>query len=267
MRTHTIYKTILAVFFFIFVTHISAVAAEKSEQAGGDFLAPLLSLFDIIRENHIVRGSIIIVLACIFSILISWFLLRVLNRISQKTNNSLDDRIVAKLRIPLFLSLLMTGVHRGLVTMPIPEHTGTLIGRIFLSIAIILWTMFAIQVASILLARLAQFNQQNSIVQQRTLTLFDNGAKVLILGVALYAFFVTWKINMTAWLTSAGIAGIAIGFAAKDTLSNLFAGVFIIADSPYSPTSLPVFLSLLTRHTRSVTISFSTKAEEARSWL
>ena len=31
----------------------------------------------------------------------------------------------------------------------------------------------------------------------------------------------------------AGIAGIAIGFAAKDTLSNLFSGVFIIADAPY----------------------------------
>jgi small-conductance mechanosensitive channel len=38
---------------------------------------------------------------------------------------------------------------------------------------------------------------------------------------------------MTAWLASAGIAGIAVGFAAKDTLSNLFSGVFILADAPY----------------------------------
>ena len=38
---------------------------------------------------------------------------------------------------------------------------------------------------------------------------------------------------MTAWLASAGIVGIAIGFAAKDTLANLFSGVFILADSPY----------------------------------
>ena len=38
---------------------------------------------------------------------------------------------------------------------------------------------------------------------------------------------------MSAWLASAGIVGIAIGFAAKDTLANLFAGVFILADSPY----------------------------------
>ena len=38
---------------------------------------------------------------------------------------------------------------------------------------------------------------------------------------------------MTAWLASAGIVGIAVGFAAKDTLSNLFSGVFILADAPY----------------------------------
>ena len=38
---------------------------------------------------------------------------------------------------------------------------------------------------------------------------------------------------MTAWLASAGIVGIAVGFAAKDTLANLFSGVFILADAPY----------------------------------
>jgi len=39
---------------------------------------------------------------------------------------------------------------------------------------------------------------------------------------------------VTAWLASAGIAGIAIGFAAKDTLANFFSGIFIMVDSPYN---------------------------------
>jgi small-conductance mechanosensitive channel len=42
-----------------------------------------------------------------------------------------------------------------------------------------------------------------------------------------------WNVDVTAWLASAGIVGIAIGFAAKDTLSNLFSGIFILADAPY----------------------------------
>jgi small-conductance mechanosensitive channel len=42
-----------------------------------------------------------------------------------------------------------------------------------------------------------------------------------------------WNIDGTAWLASAGVAGIAIGFAARDTLANLISGVSIIADAPY----------------------------------
>ena len=43
----------------------------------------------------------------------------------------------------------------------------------------------------------------------------------------------SWNINVTAIVASAGILSVAIGFAAKDTLGNLFAGIFIMADSPY----------------------------------
>ncbi|MFB3082861.1 MAG: mechanosensitive ion channel family protein, partial [Gammaproteobacteria bacterium] len=35
------------------------------------------------------------------------------------------------------------------------------------------------------------------------------------------------------WLASAGIVGLALSFAAKDTLANLFAGMAILVDAPY----------------------------------
>lgn len=38
---------------------------------------------------------------------------------------------------------------------------------------------------------------------------------------------------MTAFIASLGVMGLAVGFAAKDTIANLFAGVFILADQPY----------------------------------
>jgi small-conductance mechanosensitive channel len=48
-----------------------------------------------------------------------------------------------------------------------------------------------------------------------------------------YGIMLSWHVDLTAWLASAGILGIAIGFAAKDTLANFFSGVFIVADAPY----------------------------------
>jgi len=71
------------------------------------------------------------------------------------------------------------------------------------------------------------------LVQPQTLPLFDNLSKLLIVAVAGYVMFQIWGIDMTAWVASAGIMGLAVSFAAKDTLANLFSGVFILADSPY----------------------------------
>mgnify|MGYP002332389765 FL=1 len=49
----------------------------------------------------------------------------------------------------------------------------------------------------------------------------------------MYAVFLVWNIDLTAWIASAGILGLAISFAAKDTLANIVSGVFIMADAPY----------------------------------
>ena len=57
----------------------------------------------------------------------------------------------------------------------------------------------------------------------------------LLIAIALGTYMVlqVWSVDVTGWLASAGIVGIAVGFAAKDTLANLFSGVFILADRPY----------------------------------
>jgi small-conductance mechanosensitive channel len=59
------------------------------------------------------------------------------------------------------------------------------------------------------------------------------GLKLFMVGVFAYIFMAIWGIDGTAWLASAGVIGIAVGFAAKDTLANLISGVSIVADAPY----------------------------------
>jgi small-conductance mechanosensitive channel len=46
-------------------------------------------------------------------------------------------------------------------------------------------------------------------------------------------------INVMPFIAGAGVAGLAIGFAAKDTLSNLIAGVLLIIDRPFEVWSAP----------------------------
>ncbi|MFB6125103.1 MAG: mechanosensitive ion channel family protein [Halanaeroarchaeum sp.] len=51
-----------------------------------------------------------------------------------------------------------------------------------------------------------------------------------MLLVAIVAVLSAWKIEITPLLASAGIAGIAVGFAAKDTVANFFGSIALYVD-------------------------------------
>ena len=183
--------------------------------------------------NAWLQGSVVILATFLTASFLTWLIFKIVKKLTRKTRSTLDDRIATLARPPVYYSFLVTGFITGLNMMPLSDKIILLSGRCIRTVGLIIWTMFFIRMAHLVLTRMAQLADERSFVQRRTVTLFDNGAKVLIFAVSIYLFFMIWNIDMTAWLASAGIAGIAIGFAAKDTLSNLFAGVFILADAPY----------------------------------
>ena len=63
--------------------------------------------------------------------------------------------------------------------------------------------------------------------------LLNKFAGALIYALAIILALDILGINVMPFIAGAGIAGIAIGFAAKDTLSNLIAGVLLILDRPF----------------------------------
>jgi small-conductance mechanosensitive channel len=80
---------------------------------------------------------------------------------------------------------------------------------------------------------LSRIRDRFSFIEERTMPLFDIMLTIIVVAFAAYALLQVWNIDPTAWLASAGIVGLAVGFAAKDSLANLFAGFSIIADAPY----------------------------------
>ena len=56
---------------------------------------------------------------------------------------------------------------------------------------------------------------------------------VITIAIAIVLALDILGVNVMPFIAGAGVAGIAIGFAAKDTLSNLIAGVLLILDRPF----------------------------------
>ncbi len=85
----------------------------------------------------------------------------------------------------------------------------------------------------LLLRTMRRQRDRFELVQPSTESLLSNAIAVVLFLVAIYSILVIWDINITGLVASAGIIGLALSFAAQDTLSNLFAGVAILSDKPY----------------------------------
>ena len=206
--------------------------ADHIKQIDSVVIDSLRPAFELVSSNPWIQSCIVIFITLTCASLLSWLIFRVLRAITSRTRFLIDDQIALLLHPPIYYTLVVIGLTAGIDLMPIATWKVYLIKGIR-TIGMIIWVLFFSRLSSLLLQRVAGFSDKFTFIQRRTVTLFENTAKIVIFGAGVYAIFVVWDIDMTAWLASAGIAGIAIGFAAKDTLSNLFAGVSIIADAPY----------------------------------
>tara|TARA_B100000745_G_scaffold290137_1_gene228800 strand:+ start:3631 stop:4680 length:1050 start_codon:yes stop_codon:yes gene_type:complete len=157
----------------------------------------------------------------------------VIKFLTRKTQTNLDDELRVALHKPVFYFVLLSGLGISVSVLPLPEgviSTAIAFIKTFIVVVISKGTLAAVKV----IIKNAVESEKITAVNEQTLPLFGNISFAVILAAALYALFLVWGIDVTAWLASAGILGIAIGFAAKDTLSNLISGVFILADKPYS---------------------------------
>ena len=176
-----------------------------------------------------VQVSTLLIGSIVAAYLTSFVINRTLVVMARRTKTDLDDKIIAALHRPIFLSVIFYGLS-WVVRLQVPMDGRRITFAFLQTFAILVWSRAAFKVGT---AILQAVSRNSTIVQPRTMPVFNMLIKGLIVGGAVYFTFIVWRIDLTAWMASAGIIGIAVGFAAKDTLANLFAGIFILADGPY----------------------------------
>jgi len=195
-----------------------------------EYLQPVVGLFG---EHPFIKAILILAVAFGFAKSLAFFMAKIIGKAVKRSSNRMDDAIVTLLRLPLFWTVILVGILAATVVLNPPAAALGAVQSLVATTVIIIWSMFVLRLLRILLRGMSARANLHALIRPQTLPLFDNIALVLVISLALYLVFQSWNIDMTAWLASAGIVGIAVGFAAKDTLANLFSGVFILADGPY----------------------------------
>ncbi len=197
-----------------------------------DLIARVQQLAELIGPNVILQAAIIAAVFIIIGKIADWIISGIIGRIASRSSNNFDDELVGLIHRPVFLSFVLLGLGLATRRLGMPEVPTFITLGILKTIAIFVWYSTLNSLLT-LFVRTFSRTHDSKIVQTGMLSLLQNVMKIVLVALTGYFIFLAWDINVTAWLASAGIVGLALSFAAKDTLSNLFAGVSIIMDAPY----------------------------------
>jgi len=162
----------------------------------------------------------------------------IFNAVMGHVRRRLENRPTFEKNLQLFNLLKKTG-HYGIVILVgawlLDFFQAEVVERIFFALMIVLIASIVNSVLKTFLPILKQSiaAKTKTGVDDVLIELAMNFSSVIIYAVAVILALDTLGLNITPFLAGASVAGIAIGFAAKDTLSNLIAGVLLIIDRPF----------------------------------
>ena len=168
------------------------------------------------------------------AVLFEVVILRVGRRLVGRTESHFDDILFQELRLPLLVTVGLAGVYLLSYT---PAAGATALGafdvdlllaRPALSAIVVAWAWAANQVVNRTVTEVADAGKRYEFAP-----VFSNVWTLVVLAGTAFTLLTLWNVDITPLLGAAGVAGIAIGFAAKDTVANFFGGLALYFDDTY----------------------------------
>ena len=128
---------------------------------------------------------------------------------------------------------MFIGFILSIKTIHLPDYIEFGFIGLLKTVTIIIWLFVVSKILVMSMDWASRQTASNKILQKNTLPLFNNLGKIAIGLFGIYFIFLSWDININGILASAGVLGVVLGLAAKDTVSNFFAGIFLMADAPF----------------------------------
>ena len=177
----------------------------------------------------------VLVVSGIAAVGMEFIVLRVARRYVSTTDSAYDDIVISSLRAPLVVTAALAGVYvltqvpavRSSVLLD-PQLLDAVFGRPSLSVIILVWAHAANTVVNRLVAAVNEEGTRFDFAP-----VFSNVWTLAVLIGSVGTLLWLWGIEITPLLGAAGVAGIAVGFAAKDTVANFFGGIALYFDDTY----------------------------------
>ena len=176
----------------------------------------------------IILGFLILFLFIFFRKVFTLFILSFFQKLVAKTKTNIDDKFFKALKNPLRFLFIIAGIW-GLFYFL--ELNGKMLTHIIKGLLIydVFWLIYNIvcEFEEDVYQLLGKYGRASRELASFLIKL----SKAFVIIVAIVAMFQEFGINVTGFIASLGLGGLAFALAAKDTASNLFGGVAILTDN------------------------------------
>ena len=189
-------------------------------------------ILDISLQDLAIAAAIFI-MALIFSNIISKIIMSILKKLTSKTKTKMDDQLLEIIKTPLKFSIILVGFYIAKEWLNLSQ-LDTFLDKIIQTFA----TIIVFCLIYRLVAKFSYiFDKFSSRFGKKLSSDIENfivkTLKILVFIVAIMSILQSWGINVSAFLASLGLVGMAFALAAKDTAANLFGSLVIFTDRPF----------------------------------
>ncbi|MBO8143116.1 MAG: mechanosensitive ion channel family protein [Thermodesulfobacterium sp.] len=157
-----------------------------------------------------------------------------LSYLNQKFNLGFSLNAISSFSNVCFLWIILLGLYISIFLAEVPAKFHHIIHIINKSL-LILFIFSLAWVSSKIIVNILHFYFQKKTKVPPKISIFEIIIKIVIFFIGFILILNTLNINITPFITSLGIAGLAVGLALQDTLSNFFAGLYILISKKIKP--------------------------------
>ena len=158
-------------------------------------------------------------------------MLRKIKRMAARTKWESDDIFVQALHGTTTLLFLAAGIYWALERTDISHDILVFLNKVLF---VIVFFSVILIISRICVGFVNQYSRKAGGAFVST-SMFTNLTRVLVLIIGILIILESLGISITPILTALGVVGLAVALALQDTLSNLFAGIHVIASGKVKP--------------------------------
>ena len=189
-------------------------------------------IFNSILGNIYLKFVFVLAVSVLVAFVAKFIMRQFLKPLTKKTKTKIDDIIIKSISSIIFYAVIVLGFKIGVQHL---EFETDVISSIVNSLYIIVVVLLVIRIITNFSKHWLKewASKTESTADDRLIPLVAKILKAITIILGFFFIFDTWNINLSPLLATAGIAGIAIGFAVRDSLANVLGGIQLVLDKTF----------------------------------